>query len=87
MKLYYDGITALLEHGGQVYQNRDVAWDELISRTGLYDFLESEQPSWKVTSEPLLPPSTPPIGQQEVWAAGVTYLRSKTARMEESKDA
>ena len=26
----------------------------------------------------------PPIDRQEVWAAGVTYLRSKTARMEES---
>jgi 2-dehydro-3-deoxy-D-arabinonate dehydratase len=25
-----------------------------------------------------------PVGRQEVWAAGVTYLRSKTARMEES---
>lgn len=29
----------------------------------------------------------PPIGSQEVWAAGVTYFRSKTARMEESKEA
>jgi 2-dehydro-3-deoxy-D-arabinonate dehydratase len=28
-----------------------------------------------------------PIGSQEVWAAGVTYFRSRTARMEESKDA
>jgi 2-dehydro-3-deoxy-D-arabinonate dehydratase len=28
-----------------------------------------------------------PITDQEVWAAGVTYLRSKVARMEESKDA
>jgi 2-dehydro-3-deoxy-D-arabinonate dehydratase len=26
----------------------------------------------------------PPVEKQEVWAAGVTYLRSKTARMEES---
>lgn len=26
----------------------------------------------------------PPVDQQEVWAAGVTYFRSKTARMEES---
>src|ERR1051325_8741904 len=26
----------------------------------------------------------PPIERQEVWAVGVTYLRSKTARMEES---
>jgi 2-dehydro-3-deoxy-D-arabinonate dehydratase len=28
-----------------------------------------------------------PIQSQEVWAAGVTYLRSRDARMEESKDA
>ncbi len=28
-----------------------------------------------------------PIGSQEVWAAGVTYLRSKSARMAESKEA
>lgn len=29
----------------------------------------------------------PPIDQQEVWAAGVTYRRSQTARMEESAAA
>jgi 2-dehydro-3-deoxy-D-arabinonate dehydratase len=29
----------------------------------------------------------PPIDQHEVWAAGVTYKRSKTARMEESESA
>src|SRR5688572_27257656 len=29
----------------------------------------------------------PPIDRQEVWAAGVTYRRSKTARMEESQGA
>ena len=29
----------------------------------------------------------PPIDRQEVWAAGVTYKRSKTARMEESASA
>jgi len=28
-----------------------------------------------------------PLQSQEIWAAGVTYLRSRTARMEESKDA
>ena len=32
-------------------------------------------------------PSRPPLLSQEVWAAGVTYYRSRTARMEESKDA
>ena len=30
---------------------------------------------------------TPLIGRQEVWAAGVTYLRSKSARVAESRDA
>lgn len=29
----------------------------------------------------------PPIDEQEVWAAGVTYKRSQTARMEESETA
>jgi 2-dehydro-3-deoxy-D-arabinonate dehydratase len=29
----------------------------------------------------------PPIDKQEVWAAGVTYQRSKTARMEESQSS
>src|SRR5580658_2266025 len=28
-----------------------------------------------------------PLQSQEVWAAGVTYFRSRTARMEESKDS
>src|SRR6185295_12013412 len=32
-------------------------------------------------------PALVPIEKQEVWAAGVTYFRSRTARMEESKAA
>ena len=40
------------------------------------------------TATPVLRPEKllAPIGSQEVWAAGVTYLRSRDARMEESKD-
>ncbi len=37
-------------------------------------------PCYKIGEIKLLPP----VERQEVWAAGVTYLRSKTARMEES---
>jgi 2-dehydro-3-deoxy-D-arabinonate dehydratase len=37
-------------------------------------------PCYKIEEVKLLPP----VERQEVWAAGVTYLRSKTARMEES---
>lgn len=29
----------------------------------------------------------PPIGDQEIWASGVTYFRSRTARMEEAETA
>ena len=32
-------------------------------------------------------PLQPPVQSQEVWAAGVTYFRSRVARMDESKDA
>lgn len=32
-------------------------------------------------------PLQAPIGQQEVWASGVTYFRSRTARMEEAESA
>ncbi len=32
-------------------------------------------------------PLLAPVDEQEVWASGVTYERSKAARMEESKDA
>ena len=50
------------------------------------------------TCAPSSPPESPaagfdsahleaPIGSQEVWAAGVTYFRSRSARMAESKDA
>ena len=58
--------------------------DGLTTREDLFQFLTrrvADLPS--VTA----PPSDrlPPIEQQEVWAAGVTYLRSRTARMEESK--
>jgi 2-dehydro-3-deoxy-D-arabinonate dehydratase len=42
---------------------------------------ERAQPARPLSQVRLLPP----LEGQEVWAAGVTYLRSKTARMEESK--
>lgn len=64
-------------------------WDQLINRTKLHDHLQqligksseiSQTAYMELTTQPLSP-----IGSQEVWAAGVTYLRSRDARMEESK--
>ncbi|MDF1852155.1 MAG: fumarylacetoacetate hydrolase family protein [Verrucomicrobiales bacterium] len=45
-----------------------------------------EQGSDGVSFDPKVPYQAP-IGDQEVWAAGVTYFRSRTARMEEAEVA
>lgn len=37
--------------------------------------------------DPDITPLAPPLESQEVWAAGVTYFRSRTARMEEAEEA
>jgi 2-dehydro-3-deoxy-D-arabinonate dehydratase len=41
----------------------------------------------KPAPEPEAASLLPPVASQEVWAAGVTYFRSRSARIEESKDA
>jgi 2-dehydro-3-deoxy-D-arabinonate dehydratase len=49
---------------------------------GLVDLLSTLPPGQGSPSASLLP-----VNSQEVWAAGVTYLRSRAARMEESTSA
>ncbi len=57
----------------------------LLDRTDLQDELarlsQTELPEYPLDGTRLLTP----VEAQEVWAAGVTYLRSKQARMEESE--
>lgn len=90
MKLYKTGNGILLQFKEEYYVLQQ-DWDKLINRNNLYAYLLEEYLNGKKISadqaeewhrEYLLPP----IGTQEVWAAGVTYLRSRDARMEESKD-
>ena len=64
----------------------DGAWGEIINRKKLYDFLLNVLTRSKSLSSPGGRPLAP-IDQQEIWAAGVTYRRSKEARMEESKES
>ena len=86
MKLYRTFSGNILEHKNEYYFI-DRSWTEIINRDNLYNHLESflmkadpvsDRPG--LTNEKILAP----VSDQEVWAAGVTYLRSKTARMEES---
>jgi 2-dehydro-3-deoxy-D-arabinonate dehydratase len=91
MKLYKLKSFALLEYDGE-YFSVNQKWDDLINREDLHGFLTSEKvtahlisakAAKKLFEEEILPP----IGSQEVWAAGVTYMRSRNARMEESKES
>lgn len=87
MKLFKKGNTILIEHAGLHY-TCDRSWDEFINRTNLYKHLLAELSSFTRISEiDLQQPFDPPMQGQEIWAAGVTYYRSKEARMEESKEA
>jgi 2-dehydro-3-deoxy-D-arabinonate dehydratase len=58
-------------------------WGDLLKRDDLPQYLASVKGT--VTGEPKQLLSL--CSAQEVWAAGVTYFRSRTARMEESKEA
>jgi 2-dehydro-3-deoxy-D-arabinonate dehydratase len=84
MKLYLTASGPVLEVEGRYHRLPD-AWDALVNREELCDYLREASGG---RGEPR--PDDPilaPIGAQEVWAAGVTYLRSRSARIEESKDA
>ena len=90
MQVYKTTNGIVIVRDGQCYAARENNWDLFINRDHLHALLLEEtagQPAlggfdWLGQQQILAP-----VGNQEVWAAGVTYLRSKDARMEESKDA
>ena len=58
-------------------------WDTFTNQKGLFDICKNQ--SFQI--ETGVHEHITPIDSQEIWAAGVTYLRSKVARMEESKES
>lgn len=88
MKLYRIAQGPVVDVDGQAYLLEGVSWDDLITGDDLAQTLrrriDGMAPSTQAISDSAL---LPPIGSQEVWAAGVTYYRSRNARMEESKQA
>jgi 2-dehydro-3-deoxy-D-arabinonate dehydratase len=86
MKLYRSQRGILAEDAGRFYALNAPSWDALVTREDLHDYLSQVIREAKLADGP--PQDVlPPIGSQEVWAAGVTYYRSRDARMEESKGA
>jgi 2-dehydro-3-deoxy-D-arabinonate dehydratase len=91
MKLYNLAGGILLEHNDDQFVI-DEPWDTLINRDNLEGYLRSKIKSAKQVVQGEYETLSnisflPPIGQQEVWAAGVTYLKSRDARMEESQSS
>jgi 2-dehydro-3-deoxy-D-arabinonate dehydratase len=62
-------------------------WDDLFRQPDLGQFLHEVIAQAEVLPSFDLESILPPILGQEVWAAGVTYYRSRTARMEEAEQA
>lgn len=75
------GIQIENQHG-QLSEPISVSWDDCINQEHLLQFCQNQS----YTEHPREAIQTP-IESQEIWAAGVTYLRSKVARMEESKES
>ncbi len=88
MKLFKVDGAVLLQTVTALYSMENQSWDALVNQENLYDFLFV----YATEHEPIASTMDgkqvqAPIGSQEIWAAGVTYLRSKEARMDESKES
>lgn len=88
MKLYRTSAGAILQYNQQFFLlNQD--WDSLLNQPQLINYLQEAATNASAIEADWLDKQTilAPIGSQEVWAAGVTYFRSKVARMEEAEAA
>jgi len=91
VKLYRTANGPYLEHDGSYYRvpehSPERSWDALVTHDDLHGYLLSILRHSQAVAEPQPAQILAPIGNQEVWAAGVTYYRSRSARMEEAKSA
>jgi 2-dehydro-3-deoxy-D-arabinonate dehydratase len=74
----WSSLTALLQRPHLAAELRAVLPD--LTRQAAWPLAELDR-----TPDPAVPHLLAPLDTQEVWAAGVTYLRSMDARVEESK--
>lgn len=86
MKLYRTRRGILVEHNNSFHPVDAPHWDALLQSSDLYSAAQAALRASAIP-EPTPQEILAPIVSQEVWAAGVTYFRSRSARIEESKDA
>jgi len=86
MKIYRTKTGIVIEERNSFYPVPHEEWDSFINDDNLLQKTEQLTTSLKEGNKSLADDLLPPIGdRQELWACGVTYLRSKVARQEESK--
>ena len=89
MKLYKTPSETICLDGDAAIGLGEFEWDRLFAAANPLSYLKGCVERGESATIPDLAEETtlPPMGGQEVWAAGVTYHRSRDARMEESKRA
>src|SRR5512138_2098220 len=88
MKLYKRKAGIIIEKNGKLYLSQNENWDSFINDDDLSQKIEDLILVLRERNDIELESLLAPIGsQQELWACGVTYLRSKVGRQEESKAA
>jgi len=87
VKLYCTTSGHYAEQNGSYYLVPETSWDALVTHADLGGYLRSVVSMGKSAADFASEQILAPIGSQEVWAAGVTYYRSRSARMEEAKSA
>ena len=84
LKLYKSNHHLYLAIDNHWFKTQDIHFDKLINRKELHQYLMDQSKNWIPCPTPDFKHIDPPLNQQEIWAAGVTYMRSRTARMDES---
>jgi len=87
VKLFRTKAGCVVEKDSRYFRVEEADWDNLVAREDLLGTLSSLIADRESTPDFHESELVAPIGKQEVWAAGVTYYRSRGARMEESRDA
>lgn len=89
MHIFKTEQQVIVKHGGEFFSSSQWSWDTFINRKGLHQQVLNDLRTAEADGslEENIQTSKAPVGHQEIWASGVTYLRSREARMEESKDA
>jgi 2-dehydro-3-deoxy-D-arabinonate dehydratase len=88
MKIYKTKQGIIIEKENKFYLSKD-DWDLFINDDHVFEKIEKliqqsglHENKNKIVEEEIVAP----VGNQEIWACGVTYLSSKEGRQEESKD-